>query len=408
MTALKTLLAAALAAPLAVLAQDKPAAPAFQIYGMLNVNLQYTGAGDATAGSASDVSNRWAVSSDSTNIGIRGAVDVAHGLKAIFQCETAAAIDASTGSLCGRNSRLGISSEKLGTLFYGTWDTPFKAGTYGTKANDPFGNTDVFGFQGIMGSPGFNVRSAGWLGAAPAPASFDIRATNSVAYWSPKFSGVSAKFQWATDEARNATGIVTPALYGGAVNFDQGGLSLVAAVELHDDAFGIRTMNGANSATLPSRDMAWRLSAGYELPLAGGSLRVLGMFEQLSYEQDDSTLATQLDDWSRMAFLAGATFKTGMHELRLRYAQAMEPSCTLGDGTDCPDAATADFGAKQLAVGYGYSLAKTTEVYAFFTQIMNDDAATYTFTIGGSPAVAGATPAGADPTAYGVGIRHTF
>ncbi len=405
MTALKTLFAAALAVPLAVAAQDKPAAPAFQIYGMLNVNLQYTKAGDATT-ATQDVSGRWAVSSDSTNIGIRGGVDVAHGLKAIFQCETAAVIDASTGSLCGRNSRLGISSEKLGTLFYGTWDTPFKAGTYGTKANDPFGNTDVFGFQGIMGSPGYNIRSASWSGAATA--AFDIRAQNSVAYWSPKFSGVSAKLQWATDEARNPTGIVTPVLYGGVLNFDQGGLSLVAAVELHDDAFGIRTIDGDNSATLPSRDMAWRLSAGYELPLGGGSLRVLGMFEQLSYNQDDATAANQLDDWNRVAFLAGAVFKTGMHELRVRYAQAMEPSCTLGDGTDCPAAQTDEFGAQQFAVGYGYSLAKSTEVFAYYTQIMNDDAASYTLTIGGSPAVAGATPAGADPSAFGLGFRHSF
>jgi len=405
MTALKTLFAAALAFPLAALAQDaKPAAPLVSIYGTLNVNLQYTSAGDATAGAASDVSSRWAVSSDSTNIGFRGMLDVAHGLKVTYQCETSAGLDASAGSLCGRNSRVGLTGN-FGTIFYGNWDTPFKAGTYGTKANDPFGNTDVFGFQGIMGSPGYAVRSAAWTGGVSA--AFDNRATNSVAYWSPKVSGVSGKLQWSTDEAKVANGIVNPTLYGAVLNYDAGGLSVIAAVELHEDAFGIRTMSGTNAGNLPAKDMAWRLSAGYELPLGGGALTVLGMFEQLSYKQEDATAATDYDDYSRMAWLVGAKFKTGMHEFRARFAQAMEPDCTLGDGTTCPAANTEKLGAQQFALGYAYSLAKSTEVFAYFTQVMNDDAARYTLTIGGSPAVV-SPPAGADPQAAGIGIRYAF
>jgi len=412
MTAFRKLLAAAAVAltlPLSALAQTAEAPPPlFTIYGTLNVNLQYTKAGDATAGSASDVSGRFAVSSDSSNIGIRGTLDVAHGLKVVYQCETAAALDASTGSLCGRNSRLGLSSA-FGTVFYGNWDTPLKAATYGTKADDPFGNTDVFAFQGIMGSPGFNARSGSWTGAATH--SFDLRAANSVAYWTPKFSGVTAKAQWSTDETKAANGIVNPTLYGASVAFEQGGLALVGAVELHEDGFGLRSINAGppagNTTNESAKDLAWRLSAGYELPLAGlGALTVMGMFEQLKYAQKDAAGANDLEDYSRMAWLLGAKFRTGNHELRARYAQGLNPSCTLADGTDCGD--VTDFGAQQFAVGYAYHLAKSAQVFAFYTQIMNEDFAQYTLSIGGSPGAASGTPAGADPMAAGLGMRYAF
>jgi predicted porin len=423
---LRKLLAAALATalPFAALAQmteqkpaeAKPTPPIAQLYGTLNVNMQYTEAGDATGGTTADVSPRTAISIDSTNIGVRGSLEVTPGLSVTYQCETQASLDGEAlASLCNRNSRVGLTGG-WGTLFYGNWDTPFKAGTYGTKADDPFGNTDVFGFNGIMGSPGFGVRSAAFntvgTGATQniATAAFDLRAGNSIAYWTPKFSGLSAKVQYAMNEFRSANGTVSPFLLSGAVNYDLAGLSLVAEAEYHEDAFGLRTITGGNAGTSASKDMAWRLAAGYELPLGVGALTVMGMFEQLLYEQEGATdVAADLDDYDRMAWLLGAKFRTGPHEFRVRYSQALEGNCTLADGTDCADADTADTGASSYAVGYAYHLAKSTQVYAFFTQIMNDDAARYTFGVqGAANVVAGNTPVGSDPLAGGVGIRFAF
>jgi predicted porin len=418
MTALRKLIALlALTFSVSALAQtaEPPKTPLYSIYGTLNVNLQYTEAGDATAGSASDVSGRFAVSSDSTNIGIRGGLDVAHGLKVVYQCETAAVLDTPAAGLCGRNSRVGLSGN-YGTLFYGNWDTPFKAGTYGTKADDPFGNTDVFGYQGIMSSPGYNARSGGWTGAVPADTatppfrgvhSFDLRAGNSVAYWTPKFSGLSAKFQYSTEEFRSANGTITPMLAGAVVNYDMGGLSLVASGEYHEDGFGIRVITaGANTGTQNSRDMAWRLAAGYELPLGVGALTVMGMFEQLLYEQEDAVAG--FSDYDRLAWLVGAKFRTGNHELRARYSQALDPEITAATGTTLAANAEDELAAMQFALGYAYHLAKSTQVYAFYTQILNDDRAQYTLTIGGAPGMGGGTPAGADPMAAGLGIRYAF
>jgi predicted porin len=116
-----------------------------------------------------------------------------------------------------------------------------------------------------------------------------------------------------------------------------------------------------------------------------------------------------------MAWYLGAKFRTGNHELRARFSQALEPNCTLADGSDCPDAVTDERGAQQYALGYAYHLAKSTQIYAFYTQIMNDDAAQYTFSVGGPQTGSGstdylfaATPAGADPLAVGVGMRYAF
>jgi predicted porin len=60
-------------------------------------------------------------------------------------------------------------------------------------------------------------------------------------------------------------------------------------------------------------------------------------------------------------------------------------------------------GASQWIVGYGYVLSKRTELYALYSRIRNDAAASYDFSTN-----AIGTAAGADPTGFGAGIRHTF
>jgi len=400
---------AAPAAPAAAPAA-KPATPLVTVYGTLNVNLQYTEAGDATAGSASDVSPRFGVSIDSSNVGVRGGLDVAHGLKAVYQCETAANIDGEgVAGLCNRNSRVGLSGG-FGTLFYGNWDTPYKAGAYGTKADDPFGNTDVFGFQGLMGSPGYGVRSGAFNTAAgQTTAAFDLRAGNSVAYWSPKVADlVSFKIQWGVDEFRSAVGTVDPMLLSGVVNLDMGGLSVFAQAEYHEDAYGIRVINAANVSNTAGKDLALRAGAGYEIPVGAGAFTVMGMVEQLSYTQDDTTVGFK--EFSRMAWLLGAKFRTGAHELRARYTQALGPDITAATGTTLPGTAEDDLGAQQITAGYAYHLGKSTQVFLYFSQIMNEDAARYTFGVSGNATVVAmaAAQAGADPMAIGLGLRQSF
>lgn len=383
----------------------KPAAPTVQLYGTLNVNTQWTRAKGLT--SAQDVSPRLAVSTDSTNIGVRGGVQLTDWARAEFQCETAANVDGiGPVGICNRNSRIGLNTP-VGLFWYGNWDTPYKAMFYGTKADDPFGNTDVYGFQGIMGSPGGAYRSSGWIAANQDGnqriGGFDIRAGNSVGYWTPKFQGLSARLQYATNEFKSGNAAFSPKLYGAALIYDRGPFSVAAAYEKHEDSFALggTTATGATS----SDDWAWRVGAGYALETGLGTTRVIAAFEQLFLENSGGTVGT-ISDYDRFAWQVGLSQRIGAHEIRARFSMADEGDCEFVGGGEC---STDEQGAKMLALGYAYHLAKTTQVYLHWANIMNDDNANYTFSIGGAPAVAinGATP-GFEPQALGLGIRHAF
>ncbi len=121
MTSLKKLIAVlAVSLPFAAFAQAPAAAPAaappaapaplFSIYGTLNLNFQFEEAPAATVPGQS-VNGRFGVSADSSNIGIRGALDTGRfGLGVVYQCETGAQLEGTgNAALCNRNSQLGIS-----------------------------------------------------------------------------------------------------------------------------------------------------------------------------------------------------------------------------------------------------------------------------------------------------------
>lgn len=403
-------IASAFAAPGVALAQGS----SVTIYGTANVNFQGTERDDATSvgttGLATlaatpngvDVSSRTAMDTDSSNIGLRGTEDLGNGLKAIFQCETTAAIDGNTpaSGLCSRNSNVGLTSP-WGTLFYGNWDTPFKSSTYGTKAGDPFLSTTVAGFQGIMSSPGFNTRSSSFVSGTNTQ-SFDLRSQNSVAYWTPNFNGLYGKIQYSADEGESPTGTISPDLWSAAINYDNGPLSVTYAYERHDDVFGLTAIQAASTGT-ESKDTAHRIAAGYQF----GNTTISAAYERLDYENEGTVAG--VTDFDRDAWQVGLSHRMGAHEFRARYSQADEGDCDNVANT----CTTNELGAKMYAVGYAYHFSKRTQVYAFYTEIDNDDAASYTFTIGGSanvatPGAVGGAGVGSDPEAFGLGIRHTF
>jgi predicted porin len=268
----------------------------------------------------------------------------------------------------------------------------------------------VFGHANIMGSPGYLTRSGAIGNAAPAAggvAGFDQRAGNSVAYWSPKWSGLSFKLQGSLDEFSASNGSTRPYLVAGALNYDNGGLSLVAQFDYRADYFGIRVINTANTGAQASADAGFRLAAGYNFQLGeGSSLRVIAWAEGLAYTQENATAGYK--SYARGAYLVGATYKMGDHEFRARYSLAAKPTIKAFDGGTLAAGAEDNLGAQNIVVGYGYNLAKSTQLYAYYSQIMNEDAARYTFGVGGVGSVTANVAPGADPMAIGLGIRHSF
>ncbi len=393
--------AGALAAPGLALAQSS-----VQIYGTLNLNFQNAQRGGATAAgttglatlaaaaTGTNATSRNAVSTDSSNIGFKGAEDLGGGLKAVFQIETSANIDGQNlAGLGNRNSKVGIAGG-FGEVFFGNWDTPFKAVTYGTKVNDPFLSTDVFGYQSIMSSPGFNQRSGAYQSGTNS-ASFDARAGNSVVYWTPKFNGLSGKLAYSANEGKTAA--VNPNLWSLAANYDAGPLSVLYAYERRNDAFGLTVMQAASTGT-SSEDDAQRLGVGYTF----GDTTVSGLWERLDYT--NSGTVAGVTNYKRDAWQLALLHKIGPHALKLRYNQARDGDCSNVAG----NCTTSGQGAKQWTLGYGYAFSKRTEGYVSYTKIANKDAASYTLTIGGPAGVITGPGVGSDPQALGVGIRHTF
>jgi predicted porin len=429
MTSLKKLTAVlAVSLPLAALAQQAaPAAapaPLYQWYGTLNVNFQYVEINSPVkvgAATPVSVSGRFGPSTDSSNIGIRGTADTGQfGLGVVYQCETSANLDGvGIAGICGRNSRIGLSHQ-YGTLFYGNWDTPYKAIWYGTKADDAFGNTDIYDAAGLMGSPGFKTKSsAGNSATGPAvagppavaaTATFNVRAANSVVYHSPKFFGAQVKAAYSSNEFANNSGSLTGQLWSAGINYDRGPFSILAAYERHEDWAGLNVVGQIPAAAVGSKstiDQGVRVGAGYELGSPFGTTTIGAVWEwlDLGYDNTSGLAAGTVKSASRQAAMVNLKHRTGNHEFRARYSLADGGDCSLQGGGAC---SPTGLGAQQYALGYAYYLSKAAQVYVFATKIENERNATYTFATAGPAALTGGWGAGADPFGTGLGIRYAF
>jgi predicted porin len=445
MTSLKKLTAVlAVSLPLATMAQAPAAAPAaapaplYQWYGTFNVNAQYFEVATPFKASPTatpvNVAGRFGVSIDSSNIGVRGGLDVEHGLKVVYQCETQASLDGlDVRGLCNRNSRLCLTNPTWGTLFYGNWDSPYKAVWYGTKGDDAFANTDVFDAAALMGSPGFRTRStagvstlgfstSGGITTFQTDRTFNVRAANSIAYHSPKFMGAQLKAQVSPNENGSLDNKITPMLWSVGLNYDRGPLSVFAAWERHDDWSGITNIAGTVAATgqpnIPGGtantvDQGLRVGAGYELASPFGATTLGAVWEWLEYDfanPFDATVqgltGTFVRYYKRTAVMANLKHRMGNHEFRARYTYADNGDCSLVSGATC----NFDIGkgAQNYALGYAYYLSKAAQVYAYWTMIENERTATYTFATAGPNAVTAAWGAGGDPAGAGLGIRYAF
>jgi predicted porin len=394
------------------------------VYGTLNLNMQSTEAtGSTTTPATSDVKSRMALSNDSSNIGVRASLKVNDMIGGVAQCETTAAVSGvGTSPICNRNSRLGLTGD-WGALFYGNWDTPYKAAAYGTKADDPFGNTDVYDAAGLMTSPGFSTKTGSYLAATPATgattggvATFTIRAQNSVAYHSPKFMGLSAKLQYAVDMYKNNTGTIDPSLFSAVLNYEIGPASVFATYEVHNDGYGLVAINGGTArqfgatvannvgttaAAAHSNDTGLRAGAGYELVSPAGATTLGVVVEQLSYRQAAAPTGA-VYEYKRLGWMVGLKHRYEDHELRFRYNSNEKGDVKIANGTG----STVGYGATMLTVGYAYYIAPSLQVYGYYAKITNERLAQYTFGTGGDmPTV---MPAGADPSAIGLGARYAF
>jgi predicted porin len=433
-----------------------------EIYGTLNTDFENVRATSATpvgttskpgcanntcqmGGTPSGFSepSRNRVTSNSSNIGFRGKEELGMGLNAIFQIESGISIDsastttttagtASTGFFGSRNTNIGLSSAKLGTLFYGNWDTPYKALT-NTAAFDSFWGTGIENGNTMIGTPGFGVASitTSQRDNNAADASFDRRQGNSVQYWTPQFYGISARLVYSANEGRAAepqsvaNPNTNPSIYGASIAWEYGPFRAAYAFEQHRDYFGLTQLGGqalgtaAMGANPASRDNGNKATLSYIQPWSAGTTSLNVAFEQLAYSNTESRDAagTDLIHYQRNLVYFAGKHQIGANTIRLGFGNAWAGSCVRGGGLANP-CSTSGLDAKQYSLGYSYSFSKRTDVYGFYTLVDNGSFANYVLGNGAAISSTGPTAAGggggtgagigARQQGFGLGIRHVF
>jgi predicted porin len=369
---------------------------------------------------------RLRVTQGTSHLGFRGAVDLLDdALKVVWQVESGVPIDGEplSNTIASRNSQLGLRGN-WGTLFVGIWDNPY------TWASLPVINPIAAGFvadyTALVATPGFNVGalnlSPSYLanavpGPSPVPrsnAAFYRRDSNSIQYWSPVFYGVSLRASYTANEltraARPAGGQtanlpeIDPDIFSGALAYDNGGLKLRYAIEMHRDYFGLSLLGGSpgGTATNPSsQDVGQQGLASYTFQLGPDwSTRLVVTADYLFYENDDA-VAGNVDQYQRAAFygLIDQSYKS--HHLWAAYGRAEPGKCSLVGGGDC---ATDGLGAQMMTLGYLYRFSRDTDVYAVAYQVVNENSASYT----PFPPIDPQPTPGADVRSIGVGMLHHF
>ena len=410
-----------------------------QIYGTLNADFQYAKSDDPTPVPAgingavvngttrplglapvdSSIPGQFGVSSNSSNLGFRGSEDLGGGLKAIWQLENSIDIETGGGGLGNRNSNVGLAGP-WGTVFYGLWDTPYKHVTLGGV--DPFLSTTAATFNTVWGSPGFNISSNGTALAGTAvglnpnnAAAFDRRQTNTVAYWTPNFAGFSARIHYSPGEAKGSAVIPVgytlpqtsnPWLWSVNAQYQGGPFYVGVGYEQHKDYFGTRVFTGAPNATGTSSD-DWGAKAVVGVRDVLGGLSVHAVYERLKYSTDGVRQIGQVSDFRRDMFGLTAMYTFGTWQVRAGWMRAANFSCSTV-GAICLDS---DLGTNKYSVGLAYFFSKRTSVFGYWTLTDNGDFARFKLGSNSGPVPSGGNTTigiGTQPTAAGLGIRHTF
>lgn len=392
----------------------------WKIYGTLMVYADNVRINGATTGTAprdglvasyagTNIPARNRFTCGTSNIGFKGSLKVDPNLKVVWQFESSASTDGDQPAVWGgRNCAIGLAGDSWGQVLFGSWDTPYK---WVHMLYGPFKALQAFE-DPITSNPGFNtpatVTSSTRVGSIN-DASFNRRAGNSLQYWSPDWSGFSARLLYSVNEGKQTSDAASavaynPTVFSGLLTYKTGPLSLHYSFEQHQDFYGLSWMaagraGSAATATNPhSTDRGHQLSACYTLASTG--TRISALAEQLKWHNED-TVASNVSDYQRTAWTVGVVQTLGgPHRMWMNYSQAQAGKASRVDGSSV---STDGLSAKYFNLGYTYAVSKTFDVYACYYTILNDRAASYNSS---APALK-ASP-GADTRSFGIGGVYLF
>ncbi len=425
------------------------AAPAFaatanvDVYGVLTLSV------DKINSDVSGADDPLRVSSNSSRIGFKGSEDLGGGLSAIWQLENQLNVDNGTNDLTGanagtlgaggftaglRNSFVGLRSASMGTVLLGKHDTPYKLATVKL---DVFADT-LSDFNNIVG----NVNGSN---------NFDLRPGNVVAYITPNFSGFHGAIAYvAGQELSNGNGGDGSAwsLMG---MYDNGPIFASLAYEKHNNLGGaasraaVAPTNGTvecldrdsnNDGAVDASDLPTNFTTSYSVAggtaaacaAAGGAGAPASVVHVVTAATAGTAAVSANGGVDRDAWKLGLGYNFGNARVGLIYEDAetivganaedrkawyLNGAYTMGNmtlkaayGRAGKISSTNNTNANSYAIGADYALSKRTMAYAQYQKVNNDSNATYGLGAGQGSAF---TPAaGSDPSAFTIGMRHSF
>ena len=413
------------------------------IYGAMDAtydNVKADSSSNTYAGTGNnglkELQSRGRTSMNSSYIGFKGVEAIGNGYAVAFQIETGVGgnaggtntVAASTYGWANRDTYVGLATP-FGTFAAGTVTGPARA----------MGNEwDVnAGAAGLGANTALLGKIAGGAGASYA----DTRFANTIAYISPNLNGFSGVLAYVPNQNRGTdvnTG-TTPNANTDAwtlgLNYANGPFKVAYAyTEIKDDddsanvaGSGLGVVTGLNSS-------AWKGAAGLN-PL---QTAVLGSTNTYISKYEDNRLAFKWDFgqgtigllWDEVKAdvlgVTGAalgaskeaksetwyipfTYVIGNGKIIAQYGK----TTAKGELYDTLGVDKNDFGAKHYEIGYEYSLSKRTTLKALYSEIKNDDGATYDFNTavtnqGSSSISSGAVAPGSKVQGISVGLRHSF
>ena len=367
------------------------------IYGVADVSFDMTNNGTTTAGGAAGTgTSTHKVSSNQSRIGLKGSEDMGSGTSAIWQIESLIAMDGNTGAAGGtstlatRNSFLGLSGASWGTALLGRHDTPYKIATRGL---DVFADS-IADNRSLMGGAGLH----------------DARVTDAVAYISPAMSGFTAAVAYvAGAETATLSTDKKGSAWSLAGLYNAGPVNASLSYQVVDMGSALTSAGQALFVTVPStaattyKAKAWKLGGGYKMDAGEINLAYEKLSDNFGAAGGCVGAVGTADcgghaDW----YLSGKINVSSSDAVKLAYTKANNIN---GGGVAANQTNT---GAKQISLGYDHSMSKRTTVYALYTKLNNDSAATYGLGIAGNTGAVANLGAGASPSAWSLGMKHTF
>jgi predicted porin len=348
----------------------------------------------AAATGSNTVISKNEIESSNSRLGVRGSEKLGGGLKAIFQLETIFAVDQNNSAFAARDSFVGLTSARWGTIKLGRMDTPFK------------GYADDVSMLGVS-SGNFTSTSAinrRFAFGTSNSARFHERRTNVVDYETPELGGFQAEVQYSNGVAGGAgdeqdTATRKPHTWSAGIKWERGPFEISFGHEIHWDLFGlsrnvaVSSMANTNDQSVRSKDRATEVMVKFKW-----GIHQFEVDANRKEWKESATTAGRAKSYKNNSYLAiwdarwSPQWRTQIH-----FVRGTAGSCEVV-GQICR---TDGLEGTQVSAGVAYYFSKRTWLFFMAQWLKNDYSAAY-FT--------GAQNAstGEDITQYAVGIHHSF